>query len=53
MNTPIGYYIIAGIAPASGLLVALIATYAQRRQTQIERNRARKTTTQQNRTNPK
>ena len=63
MSDPIGYYILAGIAPASALLVALMATYAQRtprtkytnaeliqrRRAQIERNSARKTTTQQTR----
>ena len=62
MSDPIGYYILAGIAPASALLVALMATYAQRpprtpnaeliarQRAKIERNSARKTTTQQNRT---
>ena len=63
MSDPIGYYILAGIAPASAILVGLIATYAQRpprtkytnaeliqrRRAQIERNSARKTTTQQTR----
>jgi alpha-D-ribose 1-methylphosphonate 5-triphosphate synthase subunit PhnG len=63
MSDPIGYYILAGIAPASAFLVALMATYAQRtprtrhtnaeliqrRRAQIERNSARKTTTQQTR----
>ena len=62
----LGYYILAGIAPASAFLVALMATYAQRpprtpnaeliqrRRAQIERNSARKTTTnQQNRNKTK
>ena len=65
MSDPIGYYILAGIAPASAILVGLMATYAQRtprtpnaeliqrRRAQIERNSARKTTTQQTRRNPK
>lgn len=61
MSSPIEYYIIAGIAPASALLVAIIATHAQRtprtrhtnaeliarQRAKIERNSARKTTTQQ------
>jgi hypothetical protein len=63
MNDPIGYYIIAGIAPVSAFLVALMATHAQRpprtkytqpeliarQRAKIERNSARKTTNQQNR----
>ena len=61
MSTPIGYYILAGLPPASAVLVGLMATYAQRkprtpnaeliqrRRAQIERNSARKTTTQQTR----
>jgi alpha-D-ribose 1-methylphosphonate 5-triphosphate synthase subunit PhnG len=63
MSDPIGYYILAGIAPASAFLVALMATHAQRpprtkytnaeliayQRAKIERNRARKTTTQQTR----
>ena len=67
MSDPIGYYILAGIAPASAFIVALMATHAQRpprtkytnaeliayQRAKIERNRARKTTTQQNRTNQK
>lgn len=63
MSDPIGYYILAGLPPASAFLVALMATHAQRtprtkytnaeliqrRRAQIERNSARKTTTQQTR----